>query len=295
MEREQYLESLKKRMQVILEQVNTVPYGQRIPSTWQPPKGYKYEKIELEGPVVEHLIPEEKKTDTVVFHIHGGGFEMALIDAYRESSIGYANIAGGAEVFNIDYRTAPTDIYPAALDDCIKAYEWLLAQGYKSENIVFIGDSAGGNLVLTLTLYLRDQHMPLPKRIIAISPWGDLAFDTPSRTDNIDKDIVIGRGTGKMFDVVQEPAYLGTNDIKLPYISPIYGDYTGFPPLLIQNGTYEMLLDDGVKVYEKAKAAGVNVTHTLYKEMSHDFQLFMPDIEEGVAAWKEMEQFISKL
>lgn len=295
MEREQYLNGLRERMKIVLDQIEPLPFGQRIPSTWQPPEGYQYEKIEVEGVVIEHLIPNEKKTDIVVFHIHGGGFEMALIDAYRDGSIGYSNIAGGAEVFNVDYRTAPTDIYPTALEDCVKAYEWVLAKGYKSENILFIGDSAGGNLVLTVTLYLKAHQKPLPKGIIAISPWADLTFEAASRTANIEKDVVIGRGTGKMFNVVQHPSYVGTNDIRTPYISPINGDYTGFPPLLIQNGTYEMLLDDGVKVYEKAGAAGVKVIHTLYKDMSHDFQLFMPDLEESVAAWAEMAEFIKSL
>lgn len=294
-DKEEYLAYQRELIKPFIAYADSLPYGERIPSTWQPPEGFKYEKVALNGPIIERLIPQEKKTDKVIFHLHGGAYAMSLIDGYRDGSVVYSNVAGGAEVISVDYRTAPTYVYPTALEDCVKAYQWVLDQGYKSENIIFVGDSAGGNLVLAVTLYLRDHNMPLPNAIIAISPWACLEFDSPSRSKNIDKDVVIGNNASRILEEAKKPSYVGTSDIKNPYISPVYGDYTGFPPLLIQNGTYEILLDDGIKVYEKAKAAGVDVKHTLYEGMSHDFQLFLPTLEESAAAWKEIGEFISQL
>ncbi len=230
-----------------------------------------------------------------MFHLHGGAYVLALIDAYREGSVMYSNVAGGATVISVDYRTAPTHVYPTALNDCVQAYKWALEQGYKSENIIFVGDSAGGNLVLAVTLYLRDHNMPLPKGIIAISPWGDLEYTTPSREGNTEKDIVIGKYGLQLLAEVKNPSYVGQEDIKNPYISPINGDYTDFPPLLIQNGSYEILFDDCAKVYEKAKKAGVQVKHTVYEGMSHDFQLLLPSLDESALAWQEIAQFINEL
>ena len=290
-----YMAYQRELIRPFIEATDSLPYGQRIPSTWQPPEGFSYEKIDLDGPIVECLIPKERKTEKVMFHLHGGAYALSLLDPYREASVEYSNIAGGAVVINVDYRTAPTDVYPTALEDCVKAYKWALEQGYKSENMIFVGDSAGGNLVLAVTLYLRDHEMPLPKAIIAISPWADLAFDLPSRENNIDKDVVIGNNASRILEEAKKPSYLGKGDIKNPYISPVNGDYTGFPPLLIQNGSHEILLDDGIIVYEKAKQVGVQVKQTIYEGMSHDFQLLLPTLEESKAAWDEMSQFVKEI
>lgn len=290
-----YMALQRELIKPFIEATNILPYGQRIPSTWQPPESFSYEKVDLDGPIIGCLIPKEKKTETVMLHLHGGAYALALVDPYREGSVQYSQIAGGATVINVDYRTAPTNTYPAALEDGVKAYKWALEQGYKNENIIFIGDSAGGNLVLAVTLYLRDHHMPLPKAVIAISPWANLEFDSPSRDRNIDKDVVIGNNASKILEEVKVPSYVGKDDIKNPYISPVNGDYTGFPPLLIQNGSHEILLDDGVTVYNKAKQAGVQVKQTIYEGMSHDFQLLLPTLEESAEAWKEMAEFISSL
>lgn len=290
-----YIAHQRELIKPFIEATDILPYGQRIPSTWQSPENFTYEKIDLEGPIAECLIPKEKTTDTVILHLHGGAYALALVDPYRQAAVEYSNIAGGATVISVDYRTAPTNVYPAALEDGVKAYKWALEQGYKHENIILMGDSAGGNLVLAVTLYLRDHKMPLPKAVIAISPWADLEFNAPSRKRNIDKDVVIGNNASKILEEVRMPSYVGKDDIKNPYISPVNGDYTGFPPLLIQNGSHEILLDDGVKVYEKAKQAGVKVKQTIYEGMSHDFQLLLPTLEESADAWKEIAEFINTL
>lgn len=276
------------------EVFNNSPSGQFIPSTWQPPEGYTMEVIEFKGFTVEHLKPVVKTTNQVIFHVHGGGYVIALIDAYRESSIGYSNLLGGAEVFNVNYRVAPTHVYPAALEDAVTAYEWVLNQGYQAEQIVIMGDSAGGNLSLVTTLYLRDHQIPLPKAVIAISPWGDLRFISASRKENFNKDLILGEGGADIAVEAIHPQYLGQADVLQPYVSPIHADFKGFPKLLMQVGSHEILLDDSLELAQKAKAAGVDVTLTVYEGMSHDFQLLMPELEETVAAWAEMKAFLNK-
>ena len=286
---------MKEQLTEFSEVINAVPTGQRIPSTWEPPEGYRLEKIELEHVVIEHLIPLEKTTDRVIFHTHGGGYIVALIDTYRDTAVEYSKLASGAEVYSVDYRVAPTDVYPAALEDAVAAYQWVLEQGHDSKDIIFIGDSAGGNLDLVTTLYLKDHNMPLPGAVIAISPWGDFNPEVPSRIYNQDKDLVLGTFGLEMGKELHRLSYLADGDMKDPYASPVHGDYAGFPPLLIQIGTYEILYDDAKVIIQKAKEAGVKAKLGEYEGMCHDFQLVLPMLEESKEAWKEMRQFIEEV
>ena len=264
-------------------------------STWQVPEGYKLEKIEVEGVMVEHLVPLEKTTDRVIYQLHGGGYVVPFIDTYRDVAVYYSKMAGGAEVFTIDYRTAPTDVFPAAMEDAIKVYKWLLDQGYDNKNIVFAGDSAGGNLVLVTALGLKDQNIPLPNGIIAISPWSRIGIEADSFSTNITRDSLLGIGGTVISKAAANPEYFFEMDFKKPYISPYYGDFKGYPNLLIQIGSFEILLDDAVKTGENARAAGANVTISVYEKMSHVFQLLLPNSPEGRIAWKEMSDFVDSI
>lgn len=295
MTEQQFYEEQKALYAPIVVMLDALPTGVRIPSDWQPPEGYTLEKFEVAGVPVEHLIPTKKTTDRVVFHVHGGGYVIAYNDAYREASIAYSQMMGGAEVFSVDYRTAPTDTYPAALEDAIKVYEWVLEQGYNNDNMVIIGDSAGGNLALVTTLYLKDHSMPLPKGVIAISPWGRLTNTAESYRTNGGKDCILGKDGIAIANQADKPDYLGNYDYKEPYISPVYADFKGFPNLLIQGGSHEILLDDMTEIARKAQEAGVNVKFTIYPGMSHDFQLFLPTLSESQEAWAEMGQFVEEI
>ena len=137
--------------------------------------------------------------------------------------------------------------------DAVKVYKWLLKEWYDNNKIIIIGDSAGGNLTLATTLYLKDHNIPLPKAIITISPWTKAANDFPSVKLNTNKDVIFGRNGLAMGNQIEKTFYFKEKDLKDPYASPVLGDYKGFPNLLIQVGAYEILLDDEKKSSRKGK------------------------------------------
>lgn len=289
MTQEEQMESLKP----IIKEFDEAPKGQVIPSDWKAPEGYVLKKFTVKGVPVEQLIPE-KTNGKVILQMHGGGYLVALMDNYRWGAVQYSKMSGGAEVFSLDYRVAPTYEAPAALEDAVAVYSYLLEQGYKSKDILFVGDSAGGNLVLVTTLYLRDHNIPLPIGVVAVSPWG-VADDSPaSREKNRLKDLFIGEKGTRLWHEAFKSTYFQHADVKDPYISPVYADFTGFPSLLIQAGEYEVLGDDSLMIAKAAKEAGVDVTYTAYEGVSHDFQLTIPQMEASKKALAQMQEFMKK-
>lgn len=292
---EKFYEEQRALYVPIVKMFNSIPLGKRVDSRWEAPEGYTLEKFEIEGIPVERLIPNDKKTNRIVFHVHGGGYVLPYFDAYRELGVLYSKLIGEGEVISVDYRVAPTDVFPAALEDAVKTYKWILGQGYSPEEIVIMGDSAGGNLALVTTLYLKDQGIALPKGVIAISPWCKLHVEAQSFTTNLNKDCILGVGGIAISSEGVNPSYIKGQDYKNPYISPIYGDFKGFPHLLIQGGSHEILLDDILETAKNAKEAGVDVNATIYEMMSHDFQLLLPELKESQKAWAEMKAFINRI
>ena len=252
------------------------------------------ETLDVAGVPVEHLVPNNDN-GKVILQFHGGGFLYSYLDNYRDVACMYSKVANGAAVYSVDYRVAPQYRYPCAHEDCLSVYKWLLNKGIKNEDIIIVGDSAGGNLALSIPLQIRDQGMPLPKAVLALSPWANLKGGYKARTENYEKDIILGKYGIKMGEGVWDPTYYTEEEnFCNPYVSPVYGDYTDFPDVLIQAGSFEMLLDDAKTVVEKAVAKGVNATLTVYEEMPHDFQLFLPSLEETNRAWYEIHNFLCK-
>ena len=276
-----------------------------IEPPWHPPRGFSLVPIEMPDFSMELLLhqneffsnnsleylktddsnmPEDRagKEDTaerlltenreVVLQLHGGGYIGKMKNAYRDFAVLYARMPGERAVLSVDYRVAPEDPYPAALEDAYAAYQWLLEMGCRGSQIIVAGDSAGGGLALALCLYLKDKGEPLPKKLVLMSPWTDLAATGDSYETNFEKDPLFGNTTDSM---IYSNAYYGENDPKTPYISPLYGNYEGFPPMLFQVGGAEMLLSDSARAAKKAKAAGCEVQLTIYDEMFHVFQLGM--------------------
>ena len=235
----------------------------------------------------ERLLTENRE---VVLQLHGGGYIGKMKNAYRDFAVLYARMPGERAVLSVDYRVAPEDPYPAALEDAYAAYQWLLEMGCRGSQIIVAGDSAGGGLALALCLYLKDKGEPLPKKLVLMSPWTDLAATGDSYETNFEKDPLFGNTTDSM---IYSNAYYGENDPKTPYISPLYGNYEGFPPMLFQVGGAEMLLSDSARAAKKAKAAGCEVQLTIYDEMFHVFQLGMKKMKESREAWKEIEEFLT--
>ena len=191
-----------------------------------------------------------------------------------------------------DYRVAPENPYPAALQDAVASYKWLLDRGWFGDQIVIAGDSAGGGLAMCLTMYLRDHNMPMPGGIVAMSPWTDQTASGESYTSNYTKDPLFGNTKDSLIYV----NYYAENEDKMnPYISPLFGDFREFPPMLIQVGSTEMLLSDSVEVAAKARGQGIKVKLSIYEGMFHVFQMGYLNIPESKNAWMEVGRFFSKI
>lgn len=259
---------------------------------WNCPNGFKVTEIEMDNFVMEWLEPEEVKSNMVILQLHGGGYVGAMRNAYRNFAVEYSELGGGICVLTIDYRVAPENPYPAALEDAVDSYQWLLNQGYKSQQIIVAGDSAGGGLAMSLVMYLKDKSILLPGGIIAMSPWTDLTSSGETYETNYENDPLFGKTKDSL---IFNRDYVGLEDGKNPYISPLFGDFSDFPPMLIQVGSYEMLLSDSTVAAKKAKEQGVKVRLSIYEGMFHVFQMSMYLIPESHRAWKEVRHFIELL
>ncbi|HUF53363.1 MAG TPA: alpha/beta hydrolase [Dehalococcoidia bacterium] len=228
--------------------------------------------------------------ETTIFYIHGGGWTIGSVNTHARLTA-LIGAAADARVFSIDYRLAPEHPYPAGLDDCITAYRWLIEdQAVDPGRLVIAGDSAGGNLTLATLLRLRDEGYPLPAAAVCLSPATDILATGESHTTRREADPMLG-GTPDGINKVRE-AYCPGQDPKNPYISPLYGDPSGLPPLLIQVGDAEILLDDAVRFAQLATESGVDVTLEVWDEMIHVFQFFAPMLPEGVEAINTVGKFI---
>lgn len=253
---------------------------------------FELTKINLEMFSMELLKWKGSNSRKVILHVHGGGYVHGFKNRYRMLAGIYSEIGKGASVLSVDYRVAPEDPFPAAMFDVIDAYEWLLKNGYKPKDIIFAGDSAGGGLIMSVCHNLKDNKRPLPSGIVAMSPWTDLTASGDSYEDNFKTDPVFGNNRDGL--IFKNPYYIDS-DPSDPYISPLFGDFKGFPPMLIQVGTQEMLLSDSRSVAKKAKEAGVKVRLTEYEGMFHVFQLATTMMPESKRAWVEVGKFLTIL
>ena len=208
--------------------------------------------------------------DKVILQLHGGGYTGAIRNIYYNFAVLYSERSKGCAVLTPDYRVAPENPYPAALEDALISFQWLLERGYKGHQIILAGDSAGGGLAMALTMYLRDHGMELPCGIVAMSPWTDLTASGASYEENYEKDPLFGNTKESLIYINDYP---GEEDKTNPYISPAYGDFTDFPPMLIQVGSTEMLLSDSMGVTEKSREKGGKVRLSIYEDMFHVFQI----------------------
>jgi len=198
------------------------------------------------------------------------------------------SIAASMRVLGLNYRLAPLHPFPAAVEDAAAAYRWLFANGVEPACIAIAGDSAGAGLALAATLTIRDEDLPLPGAIVCLSPWVDLALTGATMDANARDDPIVSRemllGWGKL--------YLGDHDPLTPLASPLYADLRRFPPLLIQVSSAEVLLDDSIRLAERASAAGVDVTLEVWPGMIHVWQSFAAILPEGRQAIEGIAKFI---
>ena len=261
-----------------------------VEPAWVCPAGYLYEIIETEAFPMEYLRPEGVVTGRVVMQLHGGGYIGPMKNIDRKFAVRYSKLSYGGDVLTVDYRVAPEHPYPAALEDAVAAYRWLIEEkGYRPDMVVLAGDSAGGGLALALSMYLRDHGMPLPGGLILMSPWADLTCGGESYDSNFELDPLFGNTRESM---LYDSAYIGEADPKDPYLSPVYGDFRGLPPMLFQVGSVEMLLSDTLTAAKKAGRAGVRRRVSVYEGMFHVFQMSMDLFPESREAWAEAGKFL---
>lgn len=261
-----------------------------VEPAWICPAGYEYELIEKGSFKMEYLRPAGVVTGRVILQLHGGGYIGPMKNIYRRFAVKYSRLSYGGDVLTPDYRVAPENPFPAALDDAVAAYKWLIQEKkYVPEHIVVAGDSAGGGLSLALGLYLKDNNLPMPGGFLTMSAWTDLTNSGESHQTNYHNDPLFGNSTQNM---LYDSSYVGEADPSNPYLSPLFGDFTGFPPVLMQVGSFEVLLSDTLRVVEKLKETGVKRRLSVYDGMFHVFQMGLDLIPESREAWEEVEEFI---
>lgn len=225
----------------------------------------------------------------VMLYLHGGGYFFGSAHSHRPLIWRFSALSS-LKVLAIDYRQLPDFPYPAPLDDAFTAYQWLLKQGYKAENIVIGGDSAGGNLTLVMMQKIKEQRLPMPACLILLSPWGDMSCSGGSIKTNEHKDPMI---PSKLLRFLSKH-YVGDQDPLDPFLSPVHGDYQGFPPMLLYVGSTEVLRDDARRIAQKAKDVGVFVEYKEWEKMPHVFPILATYLPEGKRAVRKMAVFINE-
>jgi epsilon-lactone hydrolase len=247
----------------------------------RPPSGTKTVRRTLGGVPAVHVTTPQSEPGRDVLFLHGGGYVCGSPELYRHVTWRIA-AATRARLSAIDYRLSPEHPFPAALDDAAAAWRALIADGAAPQRSIFVGDSAGGGLALALCLRLRDEKLPLPAAIVALSPWTDLAMSGESMRGNAGADPMESAAIASDFAA----RYLNGADPCHPYISPLYGDPRGLPPTLIQVGSDEVLRDDAVRMAARMRDAGVPVELEIWPRMPHVWHVFaavMPEARQAIA------------
>ena len=222
----------------------------------------------------------------VILYIHGGGFSSGSIRTHSLLAGSLAK-AASSDILLIDYRLMPEYGYPAQINDALTAYRWLLDNGYRSENVIVAGDGAGGNIAIETVLRQMQAAKPLPAAVIALSPITDLAATGGSMSSNAGSDPLVG----KDWIETLRKTYLRSRSPTDPQASPLYADMTGFPPLLLQVGSGEVLLDDTLRLADKARQAGVDVTTEVWPGMPHQWQLFPSLLDDADRSSQNIAEF----
>ena len=247
----------------------------------------KSEPVVANGVRAEWISAPGAAADRAMLYLHGGGYIMGSLNTHRDL-MGRISRAAQARVLGLDYRLAPEHPFPAAVDDTVAGYRFLLDQGPPPARLAIAGDSAGGALSLAALVAGRDAGLPMPAAVVCLSPFLDLEGTGESIKTRADVDPI---ATPEVIDVWAK-AYLGGADPRTPLANPLYADLHGLPPLLIQVGDHEVLLDDATRVAQRAQAAGVQVKLEVWPEMIHRFQSYAGVLPEGQQAVEDIGTFI---
>jgi monoterpene epsilon-lactone hydrolase len=253
------------------------------------PEGIEIRPADFPRLYAEWVIPKDAKEEQVILYYHGSGFVMGTSRDHRGLVAKFCERCK-VKALTFDYRLAPEHPFPAAVEDGLAIYQWLLEKGYKPENIIVAGDSAGGCIALSDLLLLRDENIPLTCAAVLFSPCTDLMMTGKSHITKAKADPATPKGASETY----MNYYIGEGDPRNPYMSPLFADLAGLPPMMIQVGEDETLLDDSIRFAEKAETAGVKVRLHVWEGMFHCFPLLAPMFPEATAAMEEVCGFIKE-
>lgn len=256
---------------------------------FKPDSDASFEAVDAAGVPVEWVATKASKSLPVILFFHGGGYCIGSAQTHRDL-VSRLCTASGARALSVDYRLAPENPFPAAVDDGVAAYRWLRSQGIPARSIVIAGDSAGGGLALATLIALKEAGDELPAGGVCMSPVTDHAKEGESMRTKVDLDPMVHPTSSTAYSQM----YLAGGDARAPLASPLYADLKGLPPLLILVGTWEVLLDDSTRFAEKAKASGVPVELEVWNEMIHIWPYFAAILPEGRQAIERMGTFIKQ-
>jgi epsilon-lactone hydrolase len=242
----------------------------------------------LDGVPTAEITVEGIEPRHMVLYFHGGVYVMgdAFLSADLASQVGRRT---QAKVISVDYRLAPEHPYPAAVDDALAAYEALLRNGVAPSDIAFAGESAGGGLAIATLVNARDHGLPLPAAAFVMSPYADLTLAGTTMETRREVDPLLSRENLQ----ARVNDYTSGQDAALGFISPVFADLSGLPPLIIQAGTHEVLLDDALRLARQAATADVEVTLDITPRVPHVFQAYYPILDEAAAALDRAGRFLS--
>ena len=249
----------------------------------------RYSRLSAGGVTAEWVTAESASDSRVVLYLHGGGYIIGSPRTHRPLMAELSQASKG-RVLGLDYRLAPEHPFPAPVEDSVAAYRWLLNEGYDPARIAVAGDSAGGGLTVAMMVQARYLGLPMPGAAVCISPWVDMEGLGESMETRAAADPMVGKENL----MVSAKTYLGGSNPRAPLAAPLYADLRGLPPMLIQVGDAEVLLDDSTRLAGIAREAGVEVEMDVWDDMIHVWHLFAPILTEGKRAISQAGEFIKK-
>ena len=247
------------------------------------------ETVSANGVPAEWTATPGVARDAAILYFHGGGYVIGSLDSHRHM-VSEAGRAANCVALALDYRLAPEHPFPAPVEDAVSAYRYLLAHGFKPERVALAGDSAGGGLVVAAMVAIREADLPQPGCGWALSPWIDMEAIGESMESKAAADPSVQKPG--ILDMAR--LYLGGADPRSPLAAPLYADFTGLAPLLIQVGAAETLLDDAIRLAQKAGAADVFVDLQIWPEMVHVWPLYWPELKAGKRALDDAGAFVRR-
>jgi len=289
--RNRHLFKLKLKPEVVDESFSVTKFRDEIDklsAKVKLPKDVSSKRFLIDDIDAEWIIPQNSLKNKVILYIHGGGFITGSIKTHR---MHVAKFAKESKVKSLlfNYRLAPEHVFPAAIDDCVKVYKWLLENGFNEDDIVIGGESAGGTLSLSLLLTLKKEKIKLPKAAFSISPVTDLRCEAASFEYNAKKDIAPMNSWN-----IWTQHYIGATNPKTPLLSPLFGNYEGMPPIYICVGSHEIHLDDCKNMAKVIQEYGVETTLKVWPKMIHAFPILSPFFPEAKQALSEICEFINE-